>query len=75
VALRAELTRQRENDCVTITYEFRDVDIAVVEGIFLFKRKFRGRFDLSVGRVFPGPTRDHNTFVALHNTFVVCSLR
>jgi uridine kinase len=47
VFLTVELTRLPENDWTMQTYDFNDVDVIVLEGIFLLKREWRGRYDLA----------------------------
>jgi uridine kinase len=47
VRLAIELTRLPENDAFVHTYDFDDVDVIVLEGIFLFKRELVGRYDLA----------------------------
>src|SRR5207248_10072039 len=47
VDLTIDLTRLPQNDIVPHTYCWRDVDVVVLEGIFLLKRELRDRYDLS----------------------------
>jgi uridine kinase len=46
VHLIAKVTRQPENDRVLRAYEFENVDVIVLEGIFLFKRELLHRYDV-----------------------------
>jgi uridine kinase len=46
VHLTAEVTRQPENDRILHTYAFENVDVIVLEGIFLFKREHLHRYDV-----------------------------
>ena len=48
VRLTTILTRQPENDFREHTFAFDGVDAIVLEGIFLFKREFRPRYDLAI---------------------------
>ena len=48
IRLRTELTRQPENDHFPHTYDFRNVEVILLEGIFIFKQEFRPHFDLAV---------------------------
>jgi len=41
------LTRRPPNGAFRKTYDFRGVDVVIVEGIFLLKREFRGNYDLT----------------------------
>ena len=43
----AEVTRQPENDLFPHTFDFHDVEVIVLEGIFLLKREFRALYDLA----------------------------
>jgi uridine kinase len=45
--LSIELTRLPENDAFVHTYDFDDVDVIVLEGIFLLRRELVGRYDLA----------------------------
>ena len=47
VHLEVELTRLPENDRVVHTYDFRDVEVIVLEGIFLLKRELSSRYDVA----------------------------
>ena len=47
VHLSVELTRLPENDRFWHTYQLQDIDVVVVEGIFLLKRDLRDQFDLA----------------------------
>lgn len=47
VQLTVELTRLPENDFRRVTYDFRDVDVILLEGIFLLKRELRRNYDLA----------------------------
>jgi uridine kinase len=42
------LTRMPENKLFRHTYDFRGVDVVIVEGIFLLKRELRGYFDMTL---------------------------
>ncbi len=46
INLTAEVTRQPENDRILRTYSYEDVDVMVLEGIFLFKRELLHHYDL-----------------------------
>jgi uridine kinase len=46
VHLTAEVTRLPENDRIQHTYAFENVDVVVLEGIFLFKRELLHRYDV-----------------------------
>jgi len=41
------LTRLPQNESFRKTYDFRGVDVVILEGIFLLKREFMGNYDLS----------------------------
>jgi uridine kinase len=45
--LTVELTRLPENDRFQHTYDFQDVDVILLEGIFLLKRELRPEYDLA----------------------------
>jgi uridine kinase len=47
VSLSVELTRLPQNDWTMQTYGFNDVEVIVLEGIFLLKRQLRDRYDLA----------------------------
>ena len=47
ISLTTELTRLPQNDVVVETFDFDDVDVIVLEGIFLFKRALKHNYDLS----------------------------
>jgi uridine kinase len=42
-----ELTRLPENDSYLHSYDFDEVDVIVLEGIFLFKKELRRKYDLA----------------------------
>lgn len=46
--LEAELVEETSNRFHRHTYDFEDVDLVLVEGIFLLKRELRRHYDLSV---------------------------
>jgi uridine kinase len=48
IDLTVELTRLPENDRFPHSYSWRDVDVIVLEGIFLLKRELRDRCDLAL---------------------------
>jgi uridine kinase len=48
IDLEAEVTHLCAGDPVTRRYNFRDVDVVLVEGIFLLRRDLRERYDLSI---------------------------
>jgi uridine kinase len=47
VHLPIELTRLPENDAFLHTYDFDDVDVILLEGIFLLKRELVAKYDLA----------------------------
>src|SRR5262249_20829877 len=47
VRLTALLTRLPENDRFPHTYDFQDVEVILLEGIFLLKRELRREYDLA----------------------------
>lgn len=48
VHLVADLTEETASQYRRHTYDFKDVSVILVEGIFLFKRQYRTRFDLAI---------------------------
>jgi uridine kinase len=46
--LEAELVEETANQYHRYSYEFEDVDVILLEGIFLFKQAYRPLFDLAV---------------------------
>lgn len=48
LVLHAELAEETASDYHRHTYKFSDVDVILLEGIFLFKQAYRSRFDLAV---------------------------
>jgi uridine kinase len=48
IHLKTELTRLPENDFYLHAYDFDDVEVILLEGIFLLKRALRGRYDLAL---------------------------
>lgn len=48
VHLDADFTEETAGDYRQHTYSFKDVGVALVEGIFLFKRGYREHFDLAI---------------------------
>ena len=47
IHLTVELTRLPEDDRYLYTYDFREVEVVVLEGIFLLRRDLRERYDLA----------------------------
>ena len=48
VHLAADLTEETASQYRRHTYDFKDVSVILVEGIFLFKRQYRTHFDLAI---------------------------
>ena len=48
VRLVADLTEETASQYRQHTYDFKDVSVVLVEGIFLFKREYRTHFDLAI---------------------------
>ena len=48
IRLAAELTQETAEDHHRHTYEFDNIDVILVEGIFLFKPRFTRHFDLKI---------------------------
>ena len=48
VHLVAEFVEERASDYRTHTYDYQDVSVVLVEGIFLFKPQYRKYFDLAI---------------------------
>ena len=48
VRLVADLTEETTSQYRKHTYDFKDVSVVLVEGIFLFKREYRTHFDLAI---------------------------
>ena len=46
--LIADCTKETARNYSKRTYSFKNIDVVLVEGIFLFKREYRGPFDLAV---------------------------
>src|SRR5262249_4069049 len=48
IRVAATVTRLPENDFFSHTYDYRDVKVILLEGIFLLKRELRSRYDLAL---------------------------
>ena len=48
ITLRARLIETARDHYYDYTYDFADVDVILLEGIFLLKRQFRARYDFAV---------------------------
>jgi uridine kinase len=48
ITLDARHVAELATDYAPYRYEFEDVDVVVLEGIFLFQAKFRGHYDLAI---------------------------
>ena len=47
ISLDMNYTEETANEYRPHRFEFQDVDVVLVEGIFIFKREFRPQFDLA----------------------------